>query len=382
MNKSTAIIGLGAAGLMASSILGPEAFSLDHQKEGGRKLLVTGGGRCNFTTTDTLEALVTHYYDKRNFVSPSLYAFPPEKIISYFKELGVEAKREGTKVFPKSDKSSDIVNALLRKSGRIFFQERISSIRKEGDVFHIITDKKIHEAEHVIIATGGITYPQTGSDGSINPIIKSLGHTIIPQKGVLTEIMISSIPFSKAEGISLSLTLKKDKIMMKGDAVITARGISGPVAENFSHYVEAKDMIEIGFLDIEKDYFKKQSGKALLKNVLPLPERLINILLPTLKERRIAELSSKEMDEVIRTLRGIKVEAYLNGKRAMCTKGGVSVREVDRKSMESKIIPGLYFTGEVLDVDGECGGYNLTWAFASAYSAALDILKKKKLVLS
>lgn len=382
MNNSTAIIGYGAAGLMASSLLGPEAFILEHEAEGGKKLLMTGGGKCNFTTTDPLEKLVTCYYEKKNFVSPALHAFPPEKIIAYMESLGVKSKAaENGKVFPLSEKAEDIKSALAKRSGKVFFNEEPCSIEKKDGIFHIHTDKREFSTKYLIIATGGITFAQSGSNGSITPIVKKLGHTIIPQKGVLTEIILPGSPLSKAEGVSLNLRLKAGKAIMQGEAVITRNGISGPAAENFSHYIENGDEIEITFIDLKKEDFRSFNQKAMLKNALPLPQRITETLLPSLKDKRISELSGKEQNEIITALSGRRERVTLNGKRAMCTKGGVSTKEIDRKTMESKIVENLYFAGEVIDVDGMCGGYNLSWAFASAYAAYCDI-QKKKLVLS
>lgn len=383
MNNSTAIIGGGAAGLMALSILGHEAFVLEHGNVCGRKLLISGGGRCNFTTSDNIETLITRYYDKKNFVSPALYGFPPEKIRSYFASLGVNSIREENgKIFPKSGKAIDIVDALQKNEGKIFYGERIRGIRKEDGLFVIDTDKKQHRAKYLIIATGGITFPETGSDGSLNPFITSLGHTIVSQRGVLTEIMCPSLPLFKAEGVSLNMSLKKGKIRMSGEAVITKRGISGPLAENFSHYLEREDEVSLAFLSLRRESFSLFSQKALLKNALPLPERLTEAVIPSLAEKRIAELSNADKDTVIKALAENRTEVRLNERRAMCTRGGVDTAEIDRKSMESRIVENLYFAGEVIDVDGECGGYNITWAFSSAAMAAGSIRKKNNLMLS
>ena len=383
MNNSTAIIGGGAAGLMALSILGHEAFVLEHRNECGRKLLISGGGRCNFTTSDNIETLITRYYDKKNFVSPALYGFPPEKIRSYFASLEVNSIREESgKIFPASGKAIDIVDALQKNEGKIFYGERIRGIRKEDGLFVIDTDKKQHRAKYLIIATGGITFPETGSDGSLNSLITSLGHTIVSQRGVLTEIMCPSLPLFKAEGVSLNMSLKKGKIRMSGEAVITKRGISGPLAENFSHYLEREDEVSLAFLSLRRESFSLFSQKALLKNALPLPERLTEAVIPSLAGKRIAELSNADKDTVIKALAENRTEVRLNERRAMCTRGGVDTAEIDRKSMESKIVENLYFAGEVIDVDGECGGYNITWAFSSAAMAAGSIRKKNNLMLS
>ena len=194
--------------------------------------------------------------------------------------------------------------------------------------------------------------------------------------------MTPTLPLFKAEGVSIPVTLRKGKVKLSGDAVITKRGISGPVAENFSHYLEPKDEMTIEFIPLNRDSFSSLSSKTILKNALPLPERLIFTLVPELSSKRVLDLSNKEKDEIIKALSDNTVAIKLNEKRAMCTKGGVSTDEINRKTMESKLVENLYFAGEVIDVDGQCGGYNLTWAFSSAFTAASSILRKKKLVLS
>ena len=383
MNNSTLIIGAGASGLMASSILGHEAFVLEHEKESGKKLLITGGGKCNFTAAEPVDSICSRFYEKKNFVSPTIHSFPPERIRDYFKELGVESIVENNgKVFPASGRAEDIRKALLKRSGVIFFSENILSIEKEEGLFHIKTDQKTYHAKYIIVASGGITFPDTGSDGSLNKIIRGLGHTFVPQHGTLTEIMTPTLPLFKAEGVSIPVTLRKGKVKLSGDAVITKRGISGPVAENFSHYLEPKDEMTIEFIPINRDSFSSLSSKTILKNALPLPERLIFTLVPELSSKRVLDLSNKEKDEIIKALSDNTVAIKLNERRAMCTKGGVSTDEINRKTMESKLVENLYFAGEVIDVDGQCGGYNLTWAFSSAFTAASSILRKKKLVLS
>ncbi len=381
MNK-TAVIGLGSAGLMASSLLGSEAFSLEHMESAGKKLLITGGGKCNFTTHDETDVLVKRYYDKKNFVSPSLYAFPPRKIIKYLEELGVKAETEGNKVFPQSRKAEDVRDALLRKCGPVYYNEKIAAIEKKDGLFHIATEKNSFTSRFLVIATGGITFKETGSDGSITPILKAFGHTIVPMKGVLSEIFIDSSPLSGAMGISIPLTLKKGKAEASGDAVITRGGISGPVAENFSHYIDNGDVITLKFLDLKRESFSSLSGNALLKNALPIPPRLLQVLLPTIADKRISDLTNKDKEIIITELSEKSIRVSINGKKSMCTKGGVSTKEIDRKTMQSRIVENLYFAGEAVDVDGECGGCNITWAFSSAYNASMNILKKKKAVLS
>ncbi len=374
MNNKILIIGLGSSGLFLYSLLNGKAMAVEQNQEAGLKLLITGGGRCNFSPS--FDEISSHYYDKKNFVSPSVSAFPPSRIRSYFENLGVRTGKEGQKLFPESGKSSDIRDALLKNGENIKYGEKAILVEKRGNLFHVTTDKASYASEIAVIATGGITYPKTGSDGSLYPAIRKLGHTVIEPKPALAELMLENHRLRKAEGVSLKLALRKGKAYAEGDAVITGNGISGPVAENFSHYVDKGSEIEVSILKIRKEDLEKYSQKAMLKNALPLPERLTTSLFPSLAGKKLNELKKAEKEEIVKTLNSFRTKASPNARNAMCTRGGVSTDEINRKTMESRLISNLYFTGEAIDVDGECGGFNLAFAFSSAYLAYQDILKK------
>lgn len=378
MSDAVAIIGFGAAGLMAGSLLGLEAYILEKKENAGKKLCLTGAGKCNFTHSGDVKELLSAYYEKKNFVRPALYDFPPEKIRDYFRKLGIESVvQENGKVFPKSMKAVDIRNVLSDHAGRVFYNQRVKRIVRSGEDFLIFTDDKIHKAGYVILATGGNTYPDTGSEGDGYQILKSLGHRIVPPRPALSQLFLEENPLKGASGITLPVTIEKGRLRIRESVVITEKGLSGPAAENFSRYIEGKEEICISFLDIDRNKIKKNGGKLLLKNALPLPERLLEALLGEVSHKKIADLTSKELLLIEDKLSRFRVNATVPTLSAMSTKGGVDTAEIDSKSMESKLVSNLYIVGEIMDVDAWCGGYSLTWAFASAYLAVKDIKRKK-----
>lgn len=365
------VIGAGAAGLFAGSILGRKAIVLEKGDRAGRKLLLTGGGKCNYTHDSELPEIFNHYTADRKFIRDALYAMPPSSIMDYFKELSIEPAIESNgKVFPTTGKAEDVVSALERRCS-IEYETEVLSIRKE-ERFIVETTKGTFTSSAVLIATGGISYPHTGSDGKGYELAKSFGHSIERPVPALAPLALE-YSLKEAEGITLNLTIKIGKKSLSDSAVITRRGISGPLAENISYLLPDKREITISFLDITKEEIRAENGKTLLKNTISLPARLTKALLGPIGEKKIAELKKDELNLAIERITSLKTNAFAIREGAMSTHGGVSMREINSRTMESKLIPGLYFAGDVMDVDAECGGYSLTWAFASAYLFAKAI---------
>ena len=365
------IIGAGAAGLCAGSILGRKAIVLEKGDRAGRKLLLTGGGKCNYTHDSELPEIFNHYTADRKFIRDALYAMPPSSIIDYFKELSIEPAIESNgKVFPATGKAEDVVSALEKRCS-IEYETEVLSIRKE-ERFIVETTKGTFTSSAVLIATGGISYPHTGSDGKGYELAKSFGHSIERPVPALAPLALE-YSLKEAEGITLNLTIKIGKKSLSDSAVITRRGISGPLAENISYLLPDKREITISFLDITKEEIRAENGKTLLKNTISLPARLTKALLGPIGEKKIAELKKDELNLAIERITSLKTNAFAIKEGAMSTHGGVSMKEINPRTMESKLIPGLYFAGDVMDVDAECGGYSLTWAFASAYLFAKAI---------
>lgn len=374
--KDVIIIGGGASGLFASVLLKPEAIVIERNERAGEKLLLTGGGKCNFTHLGNAEETCSAYYDKKNFVKRAIYNFPPEKIISFFeKRLHVPScVSENGKVFPASGKSSTVLSALLDNAGQIIYSEKVVDITKKDGLFIVRTDKNYYTSRYVIVAAGGNSFPKTGSDGSICPILKKLGHTVIPLTPALSRIK-TNIDFSAASGITVALAIKGKEGSLKGSAVITPSGFGGPVAENFSRYLRQKEEITIDFLPDEELAINRCAKEV--RNVVPLPSSLLSVLIERrILDKKSAELTKEEERKIISSVKNFKISASVDGKSAMSSRGGVKTKEIDSKSMRSRIVENLYFAGEIMDVDAICGGYSLTFAFSSAALACLDIGKR------
>ncbi len=376
------IIGGGASGLFLHSLL-PSALLIEKNSVCGIKLLLTGNGSCNITHDEERSSFVTHYYGKRAFVTPSIYAFPPTALRDYFSSLGVETYvRSDGKVFPVTERSSTIRDALLRSGSNILSEVEVKRTMKEGETFTIETTKGCFTSRFLVIATGGMTYPGTGSTGDGYAFSRSFGHTIITPRPALSSLSIS-LDTSAVEGVSVEeMTLSLGKKKTTGPVVFTRHGIGGPAAQNISHWITGDTELRISFLpSFVSSAVKEENGKTgiitTLRRLTSLPHSLLLFLFDDIKDKNTASITKEEIRAIEERLTHLKIRASTDGiKKAMVTSGGVDTSEIDAKTMESKKTGGLYFTGEVLDVDGECGGYNLSFAFASAFLAGEDIRKK------
>ena len=367
----TIIVGGGASGLYLGSLLS-DAVILEKNEVPGRKLLLTGGGRCNVTHRADVEALLPHYNGNRMLLKKVLYKHKPEDIMKRFEALPVPLKEEGDGlIFPVSDRAEDVRNALLERCADII-HTTVTGAEKYGDTFIVHTSGGSIECDRLVIAAGGRAYSATGSDGSGYALAESFGHSIAPLHPSLSPLSLAD-RLSGSEGITLAVTLRSRKRKVTGDIVITPKGISGPAAMNISSDYSTRDEIMITFLQVSKDDLRTEPKKE-LKNVVPLPSRLLSSLFGPLADKKTGNLSKAEMNHVIETLTAFRTEASALSASAMVTAGGVQCSEINPDTMESKLVKGLYFVGEVVDVDGECGGYNLTWAFSSAYSVYKAII--------
>ncbi len=369
------IIGAGASGLFASSLLGKKALVLDGNSEPGRKLLLTGGGRCNYTHYSDIEELLAHYRAPSNSIKRILYPLPPPSIIAYFKALGIneEITDEG-KVFPKSKSSKDVI-AALAQNGSIKLDERVLDIDKENDIFITRTAKATYLSRNILIATGCNAYKETGSDGKGIELLKAFGHRATPFTPALAPIELQR-KLTGAENITLDIEIRCNKEIIKGSALITRRGLTGPAAENISYMLDAYKDIEIKFIELSKDEIKAKNGKLLLKNAIELPPRLTETILKELANKKIAELTKSELEFIESNLMHYKTKAKAISEGAMTAYGGALLEDFNLKTMESKLVPGLYAAGDILSPSADCGGYSLTFAFASAYIAANAIKAK------
>ncbi len=403
------VIGAGPAGLFAAincATQGKRILILEKNNGAGKKLLLSGAGQCNITHAGDMKNFLSYYGENHRFLRHPLFRFTNEDILDFFKERGLEfITQESGKVFPRSLRSIDILNILLeeckKKGIEIKYNYEVEDIQysEENRKFNV---KNVNgnglSSDFLIIATGGMSYTNTGSTGDGYVFGKNLGHSIIKPLPALTPLYIKDYPFKDLSGISFEnvpITLWRGNKKFKdtrGDILFTHKSISGPGILNFSRYVLPGDKIRINFIKednlegFEKEFVEKLSirGKHMIKTILKdydLPKRFIDKLLElaNIEEKVIgAQLSKKKRNELIKMLIAFPMEVEKLGDfhLAMVTRGGIKLKEINPKTMESRIIEGLYFVGEVLDIDGDTGGYNIQAAFSTGYAAGDAISKK------
>lgn len=406
MKYDVIVIGAGAAGLFtALSIKGKSVLLLEKNNAAGRKVLLSGAGQCNFTNSCEMSEFLTKYGEKGRFLKTALFGFTNKNAMEFFEKSGVSTiTREDGKVFPASFKSSDIVDALIehcRKNNvKIVYDESVEKVSRdeEKNMFLVKTGKTTHAGTNLIIAVGGKSYPNTGSSGDGYDFAKSLGHTIEQPKPCLAPVYVECYPFKDLSGISfenikISLWRNNKKIKeFAGDMLFTHVNISGPVILNNSRYMEKGDVLKINFThfsnaeefktDFERMIFS--SGKYNVKTVLKsldMPRRFTDKIMEIAgiqEDKMCSELDKNKRKKLMEMLceHSFTVERLGDYNIAMATKGGVNTSEINQKTMESKIVPGLYFAGEVMDYDGDTGGFNIQAAFSTGRLAAENINKK------
>lgn len=405
MDTRVAIIGGGAAGMMAAVTLkegGADVIVLEHNEKLGKKLYITGKGRCNLTNDCALDVLFENIVHGGKFLRSALSGFTPQDTMAFFEGLGLKLKVErGNRVFPASDKASDVIKALTRRMDRLGVDVRLNTdvkeISRESDEFIIETSRgKVH-SEYVVIATGGAGYPSTGSTGDGYAFAGSVGHRIVPPMPALTSLHVKQ-NVAALKGISLRnvrLTAYSDGREVAsdfGEMSFTDRGVSGPIALTISSYVARAKAVRLA-LDLkpaldEKTLdarlvreFSSRSGED-IKHVMRalLPEGMNGYVLyragvdPT---KKVSVITKEERIAIISSLKSLSFD--MSGcapfSEAVITSGGVDLKEVSPCG-ESKLCKGLYFAGEVLDVDALTGGFNLQIAWATAVNTARNILKR------
>jgi hypothetical protein len=370
----------------------------------GKKLLLTGLGQCNITNDSNIRSFSERYGQNGAFLRPALLNFTNLDLIAFFEEHGVPMiTGESGKVFPRSRRASDILDLLLsecRTTGvEIRCNEGVQQVTVQNDQSFAVTSiRASYRATDLVIATGGASYPSTGSTGDGYRLAESLGHTIATPAPALAPLYPENYPFFHLAGISFQGTILtlyrqgKKMVQLCGDLLFTHTGLSGPGILHLSRYTEAGDELRVGFLpersakDITREFVVAASsdGQRPVQSYLTgydIPARFVESILRQAgipETRTLAHLTKPERDRLVLLLtaypfRMARVGGY---EEAMVTRGGVSLREVDPKTMESRIRHHLYIIGEVLNVDGDTGGYNLQAAFSTAESAARAILAK------
>lgn len=402
-NYDVLVIGGGPAGLFSAISLNKnkKAVVIEKNSRPGKKLLLAGAGRCNITHNGNISEFLSKYGDNARFLKTALRAFSNDDLISFFNKKGVSTITDKNgKVFPKSENGLDILNTLLHECKKygvtINCDETVLTLRKSGDRFLIETNKSDYLTSQVIISTGGQSYPGTGSTGDGYRFARKLGHTIIEPRPSLTPVYVEDYKFTAISGVSLTarpvhLYRNGKKIKEgKGDIGFTHKGISGPGILDLSRFIKKGDTLMINLINLPEDVLRddlikanEKSGKTSLKNFLKhynLPESLVKAVLdPIVPDTKttLACLPKKIRNKVVGEFcnHPFNIGKIGNFNIAMATTGGVTLKEVSPKTMESKLVSGLYFAGEVLDIDGDSGGYNIQAACSTGLLAADSINK-------
>lgn len=394
---NTIIIGAGPAGLMAANFIDKDVIILEKNPHPGKKLLLSGTGQCNFTNTCDIRAFASHYGEKKRFVQYSLSKFSNSQVIDFFerKNLSTFVRSDG-KVFPRSLKSNDVLLSLRKSlNEKILCNHKVIDVGYEKNQFKIKTTKGDFSCKNLVIATGGRSYPKSGSTGDGFRFAENLGVPITRLYNGLCGIQTleDCSPYS---GIGLSnikvRLIRHDHVIkdLDGDMLFTHKGLSGPVILNNARYMKPEDVLQVNYLNQSADDFdqllirwSKKHGKKNLINILKkleLPNRLIEGRLNSLDlSMNMAQVSKKQRRYIVEKLTQdtFKVKTVGSLHHAMVTVGGVDLSHINKKTMEYKNLKGLFFIGEVLDVDGDTGGYNIQWAFSSAYVASQRINEMK-----
>ena len=401
------IVGGGPAGLMASisaAGCGAKVLVLEKMDSPGRKLLATGGGRCNITNILPKEKLAESFGRHGRFIMPAIESMDSGNLRKFLHEIGVPTTcMDGFHVFPKSQKAFDILDALLKKARALGVE--ISSTSKatgllieQSAIIGVRTGNSEFRSSKVLLATGGMSYPSLGSDGSGYELAKSAGHRIIRPVPALVELYCQE----EWPGLCAGITFKDVEVRLskkdacRGEFLFTHSGISGPAVLDISGRAayelqeSSRPVLHVTFFPgLEKDFWTnefdkwhKEHGRKKIVNLLSerLPRKLSGILCSLAgcpEDLESANFARPQRENLALLL--VECPLTITGTggfdKAMLTKGGVSLKEVDPKTLESRIVKGLFFAGEILDLDGPCGGYNLQWAFSSGHLAGMNAVK-------
>lgn len=400
MKYDVIVIGGGPAGMFASITAaqrGMKVLLLERNERLGKKLLITGKGRCNVTNCCSASEVLQNVPRNGRFLYSALEYFSPQQIMEFFESHGCALKVErGNRVFPVSDKASSVLEALrnvMHRSGVAVGTDRVKQILTDGTVVAgVKTERGAYSTGAVILATGGVSYPTTGSTGDGYTMAKALGHTIIEPIGSLVPLECAGTDCPDMQGLSLrnvgvKLLNAKGKVVYKdfGELLFTHFGISGPTVLSASAHlkgegckllIDLKPALDEGKLNDRILRDLEQYRNRTMENALTdlLPRSMIPVVLRRLQipfDLQANSLTKQQRRTLVELLKGFSLE--ITGRRpvaeAIITSGGVKVSEIDPKTMESKLISGLYFAGEIIDCDAYTGGFNLQIAWSTAYAA-------------
>ncbi|MBL7574952.1 hypothetical protein SAMN00017477_0474 [Peptoniphilus asaccharolyticus DSM 20463] len=393
-----AVIGAGAAGMMAAAVCKAEVILFEKNEKLGKKLFITGKGRCNLTNARD----ISEYFDSINrnpkFLYSALYTFTNENVMEKFESYGLKLKIErGDRVFPSSDKSSDVIKTyekMLRDNNvEIRLNTEVRKITKVDDQFDI--DGELFD--RVIIACGGISYKSTGSTGDGYKFAQKFGHKIVELKPALSPILLNmdctDLAGLSLKNVELNAFSGKKKISSEfGEMLFTHNGVSGPIVLRTSSLINRKENIKL-FLDLKpaldrqtldkrilRDFeeFKNKDISNALKNLLP--KKMIDIVLKSANikiYKKVNEISKEDRANLVESIKNLnlKYKSIMDINTSIVTSGGVDTSEIDSSTMESKLVKGLYFAGETIDIDAMTGGYNLQLANSTGYLAGINSSK-------
>jgi predicted Rossmann fold flavoprotein len=412
-NTNIAVIGGGPSGMMAAiraAELGRDVTIIERKSSLGNKLLLSGKGRCNLTNTQDLEYFLKRFSKNGDFLRDAFKKFFTRQLMDFFEQRGLELKVERQmRVFPRTDRSSSVLDVLkkeLAKNGvRVIYSERAAGLALDSgriEAVRLESGKSV-ACQNVILASGGASYSFTGSDGSGMEIAGKVGHKIVPLSPALVPLDVKQDYPRRLEGLSLRnirIRFSDGKSQVSsgiGEMVFTSSGISGPLVVTLSGRVadmlkqgrgvfaeiDLKPALSVEQLDSRLVREFKVNAKKGIKNALKelLPLRLIKVFMEALGVdmlKKCSQITQKERNNIVSLLKGFRMD--ISGARpieeGMVTRGGVSLKEINPRTMESRLVKGLYFCGEVIDIDADTGGFNLQAAFSTGYlageSAAAD----------
>ena len=399
---TTIVIGGGPAGLISAyfrAVRGEDVYLIEKNEKPGKKLYITGKGRCNVTNDCDVDEFLSNVVTNAKFLNGAIRRFPPEKFMEFLSGKTKLKTERGNRVFPLSDKASDVTKCLCayaeEAGAEIKLNEKVLSINaSDGKIVSVVTDKATYPCDNVIVCTGGLSYPSTGSTGDGYAFAKSFGHTIISPVAALSGINLKGDFYKNLQGLSLknvavSVINGKKKIYSDfGEMLFTHFGVSGPTIISASSFINRLNLRDVYIsLDLKPALteeqldarvlrdFEKYKNKA-IKNSLDdlLPKAMIPVIIKAAGingDIKNNELKAENRRKIVAVIKDFRMYPHslrdLN--EAIVTSGGVSVKEIDPKTMESKLVKGLFFAGEVIDADALTGGFNITIAACTAYSA-------------
>ena len=399
---TTIVIGGGPAGLISAyfrAVRGEDVYLIEKNEKPGKKLYITGKGRCNVTNDCDVDEFLSNVVTNAKFLNGAIRRFPPEKFMEFLSGKTKLKTERGNRVFPLSDKASDVTKCLCayaeEAGAEIKLNEKVLSINaSDGKIVSVVTDKATYPCDNVIVCTGGLSYPSTGSTGDGYAFAKSFGHTIISPVAALSGISLKGDFYKNLQGLSLknvaiSVINGKKKVYSDfGEMLFTHFGVSGPTIISASSFINRLNLRDVYIsLDLKPALteeqldarvlrdFEKYKNKA-IKNSLDdlLPKAMIPVVIKAAGingDIKNNELKAENRRKIVAAIKDFRMYPHslrdLN--EAIVTSGGVSVKEIDPKTMESKLVKGLFFAGEVIDADALTGGFNITIAACTAYSA-------------